>query len=422
MKRTAIVVVSIILVGRFVLAAGDAARGGESAVGARIDGHSGSFTGIARVVATFNAPVPRPAGLGWDGSSLWMVSDQDQTIYKLDPATMAVLLTLPTPAATWSFGLDHDGADLWGDLDQPELVYRLDDVTGAVLSSFASPFASPNGVAHDGAMVWHSAFSEDLVLMNPSTGTIVRTIPAPGNGNPRGLEIIDSSLWVVDANTYPDDAIYRLDPNDGGILGAYLPTGAAFGLIYGLAHDGTGFWLSDLDTGQIHAIRLEEALVFYDGFESGNGLRWSATGLPCGSTPPPPGVGCPLECTGGCPTAGSCLIDCSGTSACIGTAIICPDGFDCVLNCIGSDACRFALVQCPADQGCTVECSGNQACESMEVECAWLGTCDLSCGTETDVCGGTALGCGHNACSAVCAGASFPIVDCGGSCDCATCD
>ena len=422
MRLTAVVFVSIILAAGGALAAEDAARGGEPVSDGPADNGIDSFTGLARVVATHDAPVDRPAGLGWDGSSLWMVSDQDQTIYKLDPATMAVLDSFPTPTASWSFGLDHDGVDLWGDVDDPQLVYRLDDSTGAVLNSFASPFAAPNGVAHDGAMIWHSAFSMDLALMNPSTGATVRTIPAPGNGNPRGLEFIDGSLWVVDANTYPDDAIYRLDPSDGSVLGAYIPAGAAFGLIYGLAHDGTRFWLSDLDTAKIHTVELEDGLVFYDGFESGDGLMWSGAGLLCGSTPPPPGVVCPPECTGGCTTAGTCVIDCSGAWACSGTSIICPDGFDCDVTCLGTDACRLALVLCPAAQACTVECSGVQACQWMVVESSWLGTFDVSCGIEFDACDAATVRCGHNSCQAVCAGASYPVLDCEGSCDCVTCN
>ena len=421
MRRRVVLFALIALAGPSAFAAEDAARGGSPVTGIPIDGSYRSFTGLARVVATHPSPVPRPAGLGWDGTSLWMVSDDDQTIYKLDPATMTILDSIPTPAATWSFGLGHDGSDLWGDVDSPELIYRLDDVTGAVLNSFASPYSSPNGVVFDGTNLWHSAFSSDLALMDPSTGVVVRTIPSPGNGNPRGLELFDGSLWVVDANTYPEDGIYRLDPSNGSVLSSYVPAGAAFGLIYGLAHDGTRFWLSDIDTNQIHTIRLEEALVFYDGFESGDGLQWSSTGLLCDSTPLPPGAGCPPACTGGCPTAGSCVIDCSATSACSGTSIICPEGFDCNINCDGSDACRYALVVCPADYACAVVCSGSQACQWMDVECTWLGNCDLSCATEPDVCEGTTVECGHNACQASCAGTSFPMLECGGSCDCVTC-
>jgi outer membrane protein assembly factor BamB len=270
-----ILVVSIFLVAVGSVAAQDAARGGEHVAPDQTTRGNNVFTGVARVVATYPSPVLRPAGIGWDGASLWFVNDFDQTIYKIDPATMTVLATLPAPASTWAFGLDHDGATLWGDLDEPEMVYQMDDSTGAVLDSFASPHFAPNGVVSDGAMIWHSGFGTDLTLMDPVASTVFRTIPAPGHQAPRGLELFDGSLWVVDGNTNPDDAIYRLDPSDGTVLGSYLPVDATFGLIYGLAHDGTRFWLTDLDTAQIHIIEIEETLLFYDGFESGDTNAWT---------------------------------------------------------------------------------------------------------------------------------------------------
>ncbi|MEJ2583255.1 MAG: glutaminyl-peptide cyclotransferase, partial [Acidobacteriota bacterium] len=222
------------------------------------------------------SPVLRPAGLGWDGSSLWMVSDQDQTIYKLDPATMAILHSIPTPAADWSFGLDHDGTNIWGDLDDPAIIYQLNGTTGALFNSFASPYQSPNGVAFDGSQVWHSAYADDLALMDPASGTVTRTIPAPGNKSPRGLEWVDGALWVVDANIYPSDAIYRVDPSDGTVLGSYQPIGALTTLIYGFAFDGRYFWLSDINTGQIHKLVIDENAIFCNGFQTGDESGWSS--------------------------------------------------------------------------------------------------------------------------------------------------
>lgn len=272
-----VLVVLILSVAVGSVHAQDAARGGDPVASGHSTEGTRIFTGVARVVATFPSPIQRPAGIGWDGSSLWFVNDFDQTIYKVDPATMTVLGTLPAPASTWAFGLDHDGATLWGDVDEPKMVYQMDDTTGVILDSFVSPHFSPNGVVYDGSMIWHSGFGTDLTLIDPVTGTVSRTIPAPGNQTPRGLELFDGSLWVVDGNTYPNDAIYRLDPTDGTVLGSYLPVDASFGLIYGLAHDGTRFWLTDLDTAQIHIIEIEETLLFYDGFESGDTNAWGGT-------------------------------------------------------------------------------------------------------------------------------------------------
>ncbi len=276
MKRTASLVAAILLIACASLASEDAARVGPPATAEPAFHKALKSTAFAYVLATYTSPVMRPAGLGWDGTHLWMVSDSDQTIYKLDPETMVILDSMPTPAAAWSFGLDHDGVNLWGDLDEPELIYQLDDATGTVLNSFPSPHFSPNGVAFDGSQVWHSSFKDDLALMNPTTGSLTRAIPSPGNQAPRGLEWIDGALWVVDGNGYVDDAIYKVDPSDGTILEAYQPTGATFGLIYGLAFDGTHFWLSDLTTNKIHKLLIAKDLIFYDGFELGDTSAWSS--------------------------------------------------------------------------------------------------------------------------------------------------
>jgi streptogramin lyase len=52
--------------------------------------------------------------------------------------------------------------------------------------------------------------------MEPDTGNIIRSIPAPGS-TPRthGIAWDNGSLWVVNSD---DRAIYKLDPKDGRIL------------------------------------------------------------------------------------------------------------------------------------------------------------------------------------------------------------
>lgn len=231
----------------------------------------------ALVVATYDLTILRPAGLAWDDPYLWVVSDASQTIYKLEPPTMAIVASFPTPPAVWSFGLDHDGTNLWGDLDEPAEIYSLDDETGAVLTSFPSPFQAPNGVAWDGAGLWHSGFLEDLALIDTGTGGVIRSIPAPGNRTPRGLEWDGTWLWVVDGNTNPDDAIYQIDPADGGVVASYQPAGVPVALMYGLAFDGTYLWLSDLNAHKIHKLVFGQGLIFVDGFDSGDTSAWSST-------------------------------------------------------------------------------------------------------------------------------------------------
>lgn len=226
------------------------------------------------ILETFDAPGRGPAGIGWDGTNFWLVANTDKLIFKLEPGTMAVLDSFAPPAASFAFGLDHDGTDLWGDTNEPDQIYRADDTTGVVSDSYASPFTSPNGVAWEGAALWHSAFLQDLSLIDPSDGSVIRTIPSPGNRTPRGLEWVDGALWVVDANLEPEDGIYQIDPSDGTILQRMQIAGATYP--FGLAFDGEYFWMTDYLADKIYKVDLMNFLLA-DDFESGDTSAWSST-------------------------------------------------------------------------------------------------------------------------------------------------
>src|SRR5690606_38049085 len=53
-----------------------------------------------------------------------------------------------------------------------------------------------------------------IYLMEPESGEIVRTIPAPG-WRTHGLAWDNGALWCVETG---DRAIYKLDPSDGKLL------------------------------------------------------------------------------------------------------------------------------------------------------------------------------------------------------------
>jgi streptogramin lyase len=58
--------------------------------------------------------------------------------------------------------------------------------------------------------------SNKVFLMEPETGQIVRSIPAPGS-TPRthGMAIDKGFLWVINSD---DFAIFKLDPKDGTVV------------------------------------------------------------------------------------------------------------------------------------------------------------------------------------------------------------
>ena len=73
------------------------------------------------------------------------------------------------------------------------------------------PRAGDAGTAFDGKHLWQIAETR-IDKIDPATGDVVASIPAPGSGSDSGLAWADGSLWV---GQYRDRKIHRIDPKTG---------------------------------------------------------------------------------------------------------------------------------------------------------------------------------------------------------------
>src|SRR5229473_2303081 len=71
-----------------------------------------------------------------------------------------------------------------------------------------------HGVTYDGEHVWF-ATGDKLNLIDPKSGCVLATIPAPGGGRDSGLTWAEGTLWV---GQYRDRKIHQIDPQTGAIL------------------------------------------------------------------------------------------------------------------------------------------------------------------------------------------------------------
>ena len=76
------------------------------------------------------------------------------------------------------------------------------------------PRAGDAGTAFDGKHLWQIAETR-IDKIDPATGDVVASIPAPGNGSDSGLAWAEGSLWV---GQYRDRKIHRIDPATGAVL------------------------------------------------------------------------------------------------------------------------------------------------------------------------------------------------------------
>lgn len=106
-------------------------------------------------------------------------------------------------------GVTHDGQRVWA-------------ATGARLIAFdpssgeqtrTLECAADAGTAFDGKHLYQIAETR-IHKIDPATGMVVASIPAPGSGSDSGLTWAEGSLWV---GQYRDRRIHQLDPKTGAI-------------------------------------------------------------------------------------------------------------------------------------------------------------------------------------------------------------
>jgi hypothetical protein len=120
-------------------------------------------------------------------------------------------------------------------------IYRLDPATGTVLGSFPAPQHA--NITYDGANFWGADYQADNFLTQfNASGTVLRQLAAPVS-NPFGLAWDGQALWVSNT-TVP--TIYRIDPSTGAVLQSFAAPEAR---TTGLAFDGTHLWAQGWDSG-----------------------------------------------------------------------------------------------------------------------------------------------------------------------------
>ena len=107
-------------------------------------------------------------------------------------------------------GVTHDGHSVWV-ATGPKLI-AFDPESGRTQRTLDRP--GDAGTAFDGTHLYQIAEAR-IDKIDPATGDVVASIPAPGHGRDSGLAWAEGSLWV---GQYRDRRIYQIDPGTGRIL------------------------------------------------------------------------------------------------------------------------------------------------------------------------------------------------------------
>jgi glutamine cyclotransferase len=109
----------------------------------------------------------------------------------------------PFPGTTSIAGVTHDGQRVWAATGARLIAFDPD--SGETTRTLDLPCDA--GTAFDGTYLYQ--------IVDPASGKVLASIPAPGHGNDSGMAWAEGSLWV---GQHRDRKIHQIDPATGAIL------------------------------------------------------------------------------------------------------------------------------------------------------------------------------------------------------------
>lgn len=116
----------------------------------------------------------------------------------------------PFPGAKSVAGVTHDGRHVWAATG--EKLVGFDAASGEIARTI--DHACDAGTAFDGKFFYQLAEAR-IDKIDPASGQVVASIPAPGQGTDSGMAWAEGSLWV---GQWRNRKIVQVDPETGAVL------------------------------------------------------------------------------------------------------------------------------------------------------------------------------------------------------------
>ena len=137
------------------------------------------------------------AGTAFDGQHLYQIADA--RILKIDPATGAILSTIPAPGGGRDSGLTWAEGTLWVGQYRDRKIHQIDPATGTVLRTIESnKFVT--GVTWVDGELWHGTWEgdeSDIRQIDPKTGEVLTRLTMPAGTAVSGLESDQGDLFYA---------------------------------------------------------------------------------------------------------------------------------------------------------------------------------------------------------------------------------
>jgi glutamine cyclotransferase len=185
-------------------------------------------------------------GVSYDGERVWFASGD--TLAAFDPDSTEAPLTLAVPAHA---GTAFDGRHLFQIAENR--IHKIDPASGEVLASIPAPGAGgDSGLAWAEGTLWVGQYRERKIhQVDPDTGAVLRTIDC--DRFVTGVTWVDGELWHATWEGDESD-VRHIDPTSGEVLESLqMPAGVG---VSGLESDGGDrLFCGGGNSGKITAIR-----------------------------------------------------------------------------------------------------------------------------------------------------------------------
>jgi hypothetical protein len=172
---------------------------------------------------TLASPLGNTVGITYDGQELWVLSDSwndgTGTLVRFNPDTLQTDRTfsvnLFSTLGTGASGITWDGKDIWisvrGDTNQ---IVVVDPTTGQTVRTMSSPTqGGPPDLDFDGTNVWLSSGEGTVFKLDATSGGVLEHWPVPGYDH--GIAMRSGEAWV---GAYAG-GIGVYSPTSGALLG-----------------------------------------------------------------------------------------------------------------------------------------------------------------------------------------------------------
>jgi streptogramin lyase len=192
----------------------------------------------------------------WIGAgSVWVADDQGAQVVRVSPRTNRV--TGRFRVGDGPADMAFDGGTAWVINHRDRVLSRIDLSAGTSSQLAVIAGDAPERMVWSRGSLWITGRGTDLLQVNPTDGSLVRTIEIGASGI--DVAAAGNDLWVptrsaaVDATGFPTmDALQRVSISSGAVTTAARPTGRLD--VHGLATRDGAVWLADNRNGRLYRL------------------------------------------------------------------------------------------------------------------------------------------------------------------------